>query len=114
MKLIRQIHIDNGKLGGIISIIINSMFIFNFITFINTTLTVYNTWLRDIIPLWLCVIIICGGSITWFSTYYTILYPSIMQFANRQAYIHSSPIKEEFDKLNARLDSIEQKINLKN
>lgn len=108
--MIKQKHIDNGKLGGIISIVINSMFVFNFVTFVNTTLTVYDRWLRDIIPLWSCVLLIGCCSLVWFAIYYVIIYPSIMQFANRQAYIHESPIKAEFDKLNSRLDEIEKLI----
>jgi len=103
---LKQIKIDNGQIGGIITIIINSMFVINFFTFVNTCAIAYDLFLHRYVSLQVGIVILIVGAGGWFFVYYAIIYPSIIRFANKQAYIHDSPIKEDLDIIKKELEDL--------
>jgi hypothetical protein len=104
---LKQVKIDNGQIGGIITIIINSMFVFNFVTFVNTCAIAYDLFLHEYVSLQVGVVLLLAGAGGWFFLYYAIIYPSIIRFANKQAYLHDSPIKEDLDIIKKKLEEME-------
>lgn len=99
----KQIKIDNGQLGGTIQIIIQSMFVFNFATFISTSALLYDSVLYKYVslPVGICMLLV--GASSWWLIYYAVVYPSIVRFANRQAYAHGSPIKADLEEIKEML-----------
>lgn len=107
----KQIHVDNGQIGGFIQVVIQSMFVFNFVTFVNTTLTVYNQFLKNYISLYVGMLLIGFASAVWWGVYYIVIFPSMIQYGNRQAWVHESPIKKEFERLNQKIDKLNTEIH---
>jgi uncharacterized protein YybS (DUF2232 family) len=99
----KQVHVDTGQLGGVITTIVNSMFVYSFITFVNSSMLVYSEYLKDYLSPTMGILILAIGSFIWFASYYFIVYPSIMQFNNRQSYIHENPLKADLDEIKEEL-----------
>jgi len=108
VSVVRQFHVDSGQIGGTIQVIMQSNFIFTVINSIGIWLIVYNDYLSKYIPLYIGVLIGLFAVPTWWLIYYSIIQPSLIQYANRQSWKHSSPVKKEFEVLNKRLDKIEK------
>jgi len=104
----RQFHVDSGQIGGLIQIITQSNFIFNMLNFVGVWTLFYDRFLKVYIPIYYGMIIIISGVIAWWCIYYSIVYPSLIQYTNRQSWKHRNPIKKEFDDMNERLDKIEK------
>jgi hypothetical protein len=110
-KIFKQRKIDNGQIGGVIQMIMQSSFILSFFTFVNTSGVFYHVYLHKFVSVWTYIILflcIWGG---WVLFYYTIQYPSHIRFSNRQSYTHGSPVKRDFQKVLTKLDEIEAKIS---
>jgi hypothetical protein len=109
----RQFHIDSGQVGGIMQVIIQSNFIFTVLNSIAVWILVYDKYLSGHVPIYIGVLIgvICVPS--WWFFYYSVLYPSLVQYTNRQSWKHNNPIKKEFDDVNRRLDKIEKLVEEK-
>lgn len=103
---IKQLQIDNGQIGGVIQMFLQSMFIFNMLTFVNTSILVYQSFLCRYISFNLFFIVFFILLISWISFFYLIIYPSTVRFSNRQAYTHGSPIKADFEKIITILEDI--------
>lgn len=110
MEIPKQLHVDGGQMGGAITVVLNSMFVFNLITFINTSALAYSTYLKWYISPLTCVILIAICSIIWWAIYYFVLYPSIIQFNNRQCYIHENPMAVDLTEIKKSLIIIEEKL----
>lgn len=104
----KQIHIDNGQLGRVIQVIVQSMFVFNFGTFIQACIRTYDDYLKTYISIYQGIAILLFCSVLWWSSYYFVIYPSIVQYSNKQSWRHGNPMKVEFEALNDRLDKIEE------
>lgn len=105
-KMLRQRHVDTGEIGGLISVFINSMFIFSFFTFINTTGLVYQSILKYYISLEMFLIIISLLSLCWMVFYYIVIMPSQQQFASRQSYIHNNPVQKDLKEIKEGLEQV--------
>ena len=108
MKLPKQKHIDKGQLGGILQIFMRTSIPLVPINFIGTASLCYDRFLKDTcsIPTGIVVLLLCA--VAWWTFDYTMLYPSAVQFGNKQGYAHNSPIKADFEEVNDRLDKIEK------
>lgn len=102
----KQRYVDGGQIGGTIQMMIQSMFIFNFVTFVNTCAIAYHSFLYEYVSLTFGVIIIIICTFCWWLCYYTIIYPSIITFANRQSYKHNSPIKADILRIENKIDEL--------
>lgn len=106
----KQYKIDNGRCGGFIQMVVQSMFIISFFTFVNTSLMAYQSIFYKYVSFYLYVILIFGFIVFWVYVYYSVLYPSIIIFINRQAYEHKNLIKADILLLREQLDRIESKL----
>lgn len=106
----KQFKIDGGQCGGFIQILVQSMFIVSFLTFINTSLMIYQSLFYSYVSFSLYVALIAGCFILWVYIYYSMLYPSIIIFINRQTYVHENLIKADILQLQEQLDRIERKL----
>lgn len=95
MKIIKQRKIDDGEIGGFLSIFTQSMFIFSIANFLGISALVYQSILKYYVPLWIFFILIVIGYFGWMAVYYTFLMPSMIRFGNRQHYTHGNPMKED-------------------
>lgn len=105
MKIFKQIYIDNGTLGGIISILSASSIIMTPISFIGVINLNYDKsfkWMNPIL-FWIITTFIMG---LWLWFYFAIIFPSILKFQNRQGYAHGNPLKEELRIVNEKLDRL--------
>lgn len=105
---LKQFHVDSGQIGGTIQVIMQSNFIFTVVNSIGIWLIVYNDYLSKYIPLYIGVLIGLFAVPMWWLFYYSVVQPSLIQYSNRQAWKHSSPVKKEFEVLNERLNKIEK------
>lgn len=110
MRMIKQRRIDTGQIGGVLSVFMQSMFIFGIVTFLNTTALVYQSILRYYISIWGFVIIIGIGLLLWMAIYYVIIMPSMIQFGNRQGYTHGNPMREDIETIKKELKEIKSEL----
>lgn len=106
MRLPKQLHIDNGQIGGTIQIILQSMFLVNFATFVSTLILLYNTVLYKYVQWYVAGVVLIIGIVSWWIIYYVIVYPSIITFVNRQQYTHKNPIREDIKRIENKLDKL--------
>jgi phosphotransferase system glucose/maltose/N-acetylglucosamine-specific IIC component len=111
MEIPKQLHVDGGQIGGALTVVLNSMFVFNFITFINTSALIYSNYLKWYISPLVCIVLIAVCSVVWWAIYYFVLYPSIMQFNNKQCYIHENPMISDLNEIKESLIMIEEKLS---
>lgn len=83
------------------------------LTFAGTYMLIYDRYLREYISIYAGILLIFCGLLSYWTVYYTIIYPSIVQYGNRQAWLHNSPIKQNFEAINKRLDKIESLLEKK-
>lgn len=110
MRMVKQRRVDTGQIGGVLSIFIQSMFIFGIVTFLNTTALVYQSILKYYISLWGFVITIIIGLFGWMAMYYVIIMPSMIQFGNRQGYEHGNPMREDIEIIKKELKEIKSEL----
>ena len=110
MKLPKQRHIDTGQLGGMLQIIIQSMGLLTLFNFFGIASLFYDRFLSSFFPVYIGLALILLGAGVWWLTYYILVYPSIIQFSQRQAYAHNSPVKKDFEKLNQKIDKLTEQL----
>lgn len=95
MMIIKQRKIDDGQVGGFLSIFTQSMFIFSIVNFLGISALVYQSILKHYVSLWAFFVIMGVGYFGWMLIYYSIIMPSMIRFSNRQGYAHGNPMKED-------------------
>lgn len=104
MKIIKNIHnilmkqhrIDSGQFGGTFTLFMQAISILGLFTFINTSISSYQTFWKFYFPIPILILLIISiiGFALWFI--HAILYPSLIQFQVRQTYsLHNSPMKSD-------------------
>ena len=109
-RITRQYKIDDGQIGGFLSIFTQSMFIFSIINFLGISALVYQSILKRYIPLWIFFIVIGIGYFGWMMVYYSIIMPSMIQFGNRQGYRHGNPMREDIMSIKKELKEIRKEL----
>lgn len=110
-KITKQYKIDDGQIGGFLSIFTQSMFIFSIVNFLGISALVYQSILNRYIPLWIFFIVIGIGYFGWMVVYYSIIMPSIIQFGNRQGYRHGNPMREDMASIKKELKEIRKDLD---
>jgi len=101
-----QYKIDNGQIGGIIAVFSTSLVILSPFSFIGILALNYDKYLKYWMSLEMFIIASITISILYEWIFFTIIYPSIMQFANRRAYMHDSPIQRDVAELKNTLNNV--------
>lgn len=110
MRIIRQRRIDDGQIGGFLSIFTQSMFIFSIVNFLGISALVYQSILKFYVPIWTFFILMITGYFGWMAIYYSVLMPSMIRFGNRQNYAHGNPIRNDIDSLKDDLRNIKEEL----
>jgi len=108
--VMKQYKVDTGQLGGLYSVTLQTFVFVTLITFINTFITAYQSfWQYHIsLPALLLIVFVIAFVALWFV--HAILYPSIVQFANRQAYtLNDSPMQRDILEIKETLKQIQDK-----
>ena len=112
--MIKQLKIDNGRLGGIINTFAGSSYIFGIFTYINASAVVYSMIVKYYMPLYLYVAISMAVIVAYLAFQYVIVTPSQNRFIQNQAWEHGSPIRKELEEQREILARIEVKLNERN
>jgi len=110
MKMIKQHKIDDGQIGGFLSIFTQGMFIFSIVNFLGISALVYQSILKSYMPLWTFLIFMAIGYLGWMILYYSMIMPSMIQFGNRQGYAHGNPIRDDILSLKNELQEIRNEL----
>lgn len=108
--MIKQHKIDDGQIGGFLSIFTQSMFIFGIANFLGISALVYQSILKSYIPLWIFLIFMAIGYLGWMILYYSMIMPSMIQFGNRQGYAHGNPMRDDILSLKNELREIRNEL----
>ena len=111
MRLPKQKHIDKGQLGGILQIFTRTSIPLTPINFIGIASLWYDRFLKSYCSIPTGIVIILLGAMVWWVFDYTTLYPSAIQFGNKQGYAHNSPINADFEEVKNELDEIKKLLN---
>lgn len=106
----RQYKIDNGQLGGVISVFSNSLVILAPFSFIGILALNYDRYIRHWISLELFILLSVAAFILYEWIFFAFIFPSMMRFGGNQTYIYG-PIKDELDEIKNKLQLINGKID---
>lgn len=97
-------------LGGLKTIFSSVTFYIGLINFFLLIITAYNTTLKYYLPIsfWLFIIIVLIVLFVAMFVEYMLIMPSGISFANKQSWEFDNPVRQEFEKLNKRLDDMEK------
>lgn len=98
-------------IGGLKVIFSSVTFYIGLINFVLLVPTAYNTTLKFYLPISFIGFVIIIAILLIIAMYieYVWFMPSGIIFANQQSWKHDNPIRQEFEKLNKRLDESEKK-----
>lgn len=108
--VMKQHIIDKGQFGGIIQIFSNSLIILSPISFIGILALNYDRYIKYWIDLNTFIFLSVVVFIIYEWIFFIFVFPSIVQFGNRQSYTHENPIKREFDEIKVTLNRIESQL----
>ena len=100
----KQYKIDNGKIGGLIVIFMNSMVILAPMNFIGIVALNYDKYIKYWIDIYSFAIISFIFLIVYEWIFFAYVYPSMMTFSNGQVFIEENPAMK-------KMDIIEEKLN---
>ena len=109
-SVMKQHQIDKGQFGGLILIFSSSLVILSPFSFIGILALNYDRYLKYWIDLNTFIFISAILFIIYEWIYFIFMYPSMIQFGNRQTYAHENPMKKEFDEIKTTLNRIETQL----
>lgn len=104
----KQRNVDNGQIGGAYSVFLGTFALLGFVTFVNTSISAYQSfWYRYASPVQFISIIAFGlfGGM-WF--YYAIFTPSQQKYANRQSYMHENLLRNDLCEVKEGLEQVKK------
>ena len=105
-----------GKfIGGLKELLARVTFYISIVNFIQVTAMTYYTTVRNIsnISFIIYILILAMLILAMMVFEYTIVMPSHYAFLNWQTYIHDNPIRRDLEKVMAKLEEIEKKLEEK-
>lgn len=107
-EVFKQRNVDNGQIGGAYSVFLGTFALLGFATFVNTSISTYQSfWRWYLSPLQFVSIIAFGLFVgMWF--YYAIFTPSQQKYANRQSYMHENLLRNDLDNLKKGMEQIKK------
>lgn len=117
-KLLKQYHIDNGELGGVLAMFKQSAPYINGFTFLGVFFNAYSQYLHKYVSLHIGIIIIGLVLLSVMYFNYAFIQPSTKIFQNRQTFKHKNLIKsyldriktDDIDEIREQLDRIEGRL----
>ncbi len=109
-RVMKQHKIDKGQFGGLIAVFSSSLVILSPFSFIGILALNYDRYIKYWIDLNTFIFISMVIFIIYEWIFFIFVYPSMVQFGNRQTYTHENPIKQEFDEIKVTLNRIESQL----
>lgn len=102
----KQFKIDKGQLGGFIIIFMNSLVVMSPISFMGILALNYDKYITTWLTFYQFLIISTILMIIYEWAFFAFVYPSMMQFSNRQVCEHENPVIKRIDILEEKLDKL--------
>lgn len=109
-RVMKQHRIDKGQFGGLVNVFSSSLVILSPFSFIGILALNYDRYIKYWMDLNTFIIISVVISIIYEWLFFAFVYPSMVQFGNRQVYEHNNPMKKDFDEIKATLKHIESQL----
>ncbi len=106
-KLLEQKSIDDGQIGKFLIVFQASQFPVTFLTFIMSFGSIYELKLYEYMNLYEYALVFAVGEALWLLINWRYIYPSI----SKGNYELSMPLKEQLDRIEFKLNSVEGKNN---
>jgi hypothetical protein len=102
----KQYKIDNGKIGGLIVIFMNSLFVVSPINFIGILALNYDKYIKYWINIYQFAIISFIFLVIYEWIFFAYIYPSMMTFSNGQVFEAENPVIKRMDIIEEKLDKL--------
>ncbi len=102
----KQYKIDNGKIGGIIVIFMNSLIVMQPINFIGILALNYDKYIKNWITIYQFAIVSFIFFIIYEWIFFAFIYPSMMKFMNGQTYTEENQVIIKIDIIEKKLDKL--------
>lgn len=109
-KILNQHKIDTGQLGGLISVFGNSLIILSPFSFIGIVALNYDRYIKHWLDLNTFIVISVISFIFYEWIFFVFVYPSIIQFSNRQICAHENPIYNDIKDIKASIEEIKNEL----
>jgi len=109
-SIMNQHKVDTGQIGGLISIFSSSLIILAPFSFMGIVALNYDRYIRHWIDINTFIFLFAIFFIIYEWIFFIIIYPSMIQFANRQACTHKNPIYDEIKEIKLTLKILESKL----
>jgi len=108
--ILRQHTIDGGQLGGLINVFSASLVILSPFSFLGILALNYDRYIKYWIDLntFITISAFCFVAYEWL--FFTLVYPSMVQFGNKQACTFENPLLNEIKELKASIKEIKEKL----
>lgn len=107
---LKQYKIDTGQIGGLITVFSGSLVILSPFSFLGILALNYDRYIKYWIDLNTFILLSVIGLIIYEFIYFIIIYPSIVQFGNKQSCAHENPIYNDIQELKKTLNRLEKQL----
>lgn len=111
-EVFKQRNVDNGELGGAYSVFLGTFALLGFATFVNTSISTYQTFWNRYFTATEFVLIIVSALVFGMWFYYAVFTPSQQKYANRQSYNHDNLIRKDIIRVEKKMDSIVESVGI--
>ncbi len=105
-EIFKQRNIDNGEIGGAYSVFLGTFALLGFATFVNTSISTYQTFWNRYFTATEFVLIITSALVLGMWFYYAVFTPSQQKYANRQSYNHDNLLKKDIIRVEEKVDKV--------
>lgn len=106
----KQYKIDKGQFGGLLAIFSSSLVILSPFSFIGILALNYDRYLKYWLDLNTFIFISAVLFILYEWIFFIFVYPSMMQFGNRQVCLHENPMYNDIKEMKTTLKKIEAQL----
>ncbi len=107
-ELFKQRNVDNGQIGGAYSVFVGTFALLGFATFVNTSISAYQSFYRWYLLPFQFISIIASGLFVGMWFYYAIFTPSQQKYANRQSYMHENLLRNDLNDIKEGLNQVKK------
>jgi len=102
----KQYKIDNGKIGGLIVIFMNSLIVVSPFSFLGILALNYDKYIKYWIDIYTFFILSAIFFVVYEWMFFAFVYPSMMTFMNGQTFKAENPVMERMDIIEEKLDRL--------
>lgn len=111
-EVFKQRNVDNGQIGGAYSVFLGTFALLGFVTFVNTSISTYQSFWRWYFSPVQFISIIAFGLLGGMWFYYAIFTPSQQKYANRQSYMHENLLRNDLCDVKEGMNQVKNDIEI--